>query len=34
MRLVYYGDMLYHHGIKGQRWGKEDFKRILKDLGR
>ena len=21
MQLVYYGDTLYHHGIKGQRWG-------------
>lgn len=21
MRLVYYGDLLEHHGVKGQKWG-------------
>lgn len=25
MRLIYYGDTLQHHGIKGQRWGIRRF---------
>lgn len=25
MQLIYYGDSLEHHGIKGQKWGRRRY---------